>query len=148
MEKATNGAKETLLAKPNRITTGATYDVKVQVRGTRVTLFLDGQEWASFTDDRVTRTFTQVVTRDDATGELIVKVVNAQDRPAVTRVDLGGLRVRDRARMTVITGDPGEQNTRSAEPIQPATRTVGGIAGTFTRTFAPNSVTFLRIRTK
>ncbi|MGY3519622.1 alpha-L-arabinofuranosidase C-terminal domain-containing protein [Micromonospora sp. PTRAS2] len=148
VEKATNGAKETLLAKPNRITTGTTYDVRVQVRGTKVTLFLDGQEWASFTDDRVTRTFTQVVTRDDATGELIVKVVNAQDRPAVTRVDLGGLRVRDRARMTVITGDPGEQNTRSAEPIQPVTRTVGGIAGTFTRTFAPNSVTFLRIRTK
>jgi hypothetical protein len=50
--------------------------------------------------------------------------------------------------MTVITGDPGEQNTRSAEPIQPVTTTVGGIASVFTRTFPPNSVTFLRIRTK
>jgi hypothetical protein len=78
---------------------------------------------------------------------LIVKVVNAQDTPAVTKVDLGGLRVRDRARMTVITGDPGEQNTRSAEPIQPVTTTVD-VASTFTRTFAPNSVTFLRIRTR
>jgi hypothetical protein len=46
----------------------------------------------------------------------------------------------------VITGDPQEQNTRSAEPIQPVTTTVKGISSKFTRTFAPNSVTFLRIR--
>ncbi|MFI6820322.1 alpha-L-arabinofuranosidase C-terminal domain-containing protein [Micromonospora sp. NPDC050187] len=147
VEKATNGAKETLLAKPNTVATGTTYDVRVQVRGTRVTLFLDGREWGSFTDDRVTRPFAQVVTRDDATGELIVKVVNAQDRAAVTRIDLGGLRVGRKARMTVISGDPGEQNTRSAEPIQPVTSTVA-VASAFTRTFAPNSVTFLRIPTR
>ncbi|MEJ3746153.1 alpha-L-arabinofuranosidase C-terminal domain-containing protein [Actinomycetes bacterium KLBMP 9797] len=148
VEKATNGGKEILVAKPNAVTTGTTYDIRIQVRGTKVTLFLDGQEWASFVDDRVIQPFAQVVTRDDATGELIVKVVNAQDKPAVTRVDLGDVRVRGTARMTVISGDPGEQNTRSAEPIQPVTTTVDGITSAFTRTFEPNSVTFLRIRTK
>ena len=50
--------------------------------------------------------------------------------------------------MTVLAGDPGEQNTRSAEPIQPVTSTVQGIASTFTREFPANSVTFLRIRTR
>ncbi|TDC82540.1 alpha-N-arabinofuranosidase [Micromonospora sp. KC606] len=148
VEKATGGAKETLLAKPNTITTGTTYDIRIQVRGTRVTLLLDGQVWGSFTDDRVTRPFTQVVTRDEATGELIVKVVNAQDKPAVTRVDLGGLKVADTARATVISGDPGEANTRTAEPIQPVTSTLRGIGGDFVHTFPANSVTFLRIRTK
>ncbi|WP_243706281.1 alpha-L-arabinofuranosidase C-terminal domain-containing protein [Micromonospora sp. KC721] len=148
VEKATGGAKETLLAKPNSITTGTTYDIRIQVRGTRVTLLLNGQVWGSFTDDRVTRPFTQVVTRDDATGELIVKVVNAQDKPAVTRVDLGGLAVADTARATVISGDPGEANTRTAEPIQPVTSDLRGISGDFVHTFPANSVTFLRIRTK
>jgi len=148
VEKATNGGKEIMVAKPNAVTTGTTYDLRIQVRGTRVTLFLDGQEWASFDDDRVIQPFAQVVTRDDATGELIVKVVNAQDKPAVTKIDLGGIRVRGTARMTVISGDPGEQNTRTAEPIQPVTTTVDGIRSTFTRTFDPYSVTFLRIRTK
>ncbi|GAB7051444.1 hypothetical protein [Catenuloplanes indicus] len=81
-------------------------------------------------------------------GDLLVKVVNAQSSDAVTRIDLGGLRVRDRAQMTVITGDPGEQNTRSAEPIQPVTTTVRGISSDFTRTFPANSVTFLRLKTK
>jgi alpha-L-arabinofuranosidase len=146
IQKGTGGGKEIVLAKPNTITTGTTYDIRIEVRGTRVRLFLDGAEWGSFTDDQVTEPFAQVVTRDDATGELIVKVVNAQDTPAVTTVDLGRRKVAGQARMTVISGDPQEQNTRSAEPIQPVTTTVGGIRSTFTRTFAPNSVTFLRIR--
>jgi alpha-L-arabinofuranosidase len=146
IQKGAGGSKEIVLAKPNSIATGTTYDIRIQVRGTQVTLFLNGAEWGSFTDDQVTEPFAQVVTQDDATGELIVKVVNAQDTPAVTTVDLGGRKVAKQARMTVITGDPQEQNTRSAEPIQPVTTTVTGISSNFTRTFAPNSVTFLRIR--
>ncbi len=96
----------------------------------------------------MTAPVAQVITRDDRSGELIVKVVNAQDTAAVTRIDLKGLKVRDRARMTVITGDPAEQNTRSAEPIQPAVSTVSGISSDFTRTFPANSVTFLRLKTR
>jgi alpha-L-arabinofuranosidase len=148
VEKSVGGGKELMIAKPNAVTTGTTYDIRIEVRGTSVRLFLDGQEWGAFTDDKVIEPFAQVVTRDHRTGELILKVVNAQDTPAATRIDLGGQRVRSRARMTVITGDPGEQNTRSAEPIQPVTTTVGGIAPVFTRTFPANSVTFLRIRTR
>ena len=148
IQKGAGGSKEIVIAKPNSITAGQTYDIKVSVRGTEVTLYLNGTEWGSFTDDQVTEPFAQVVTRDERTGELIVKVVNAQDEPAVTKVDLGGLPVQSRARMTVISGDPQEQNTRSAEPIQPVTSTVTGIGSTFTRTFPPNSVTFLRLKTK
>ena len=148
IQKGAGGSKEIVLAKPNSIATGVTYDIRIAVRGTQVTLFLNGTEWGSFTDDRVTEPFAQVVTHDDATGELIVKVVNAQDSPAVTRVDLGGRTVAGHGRMTVIAGDPQEQNTRSAEPVQPVTTTVGGISPVFTRTFPANSVTFLRLKTK
>lgn len=148
VEKGVTSAKEQILTKPNTVTTGKTYDLRIQVRGTKVTLFVDGAEWASFDDNQVSEPFAQVVTEDTTAGELIVKVVNAQDTPAVTRVDLGGRKVARSARMTVITGDPGEQNTRSAEPIRPRTSTVHGIGSTFTREFAPNSVTFLRIKTR
>jgi len=92
--------------------------------------------------------FAQVITHDDRTGELIVKVVNAANTPALTRIDLGGRKVRPIGRMTVLAGDPGEQNTRSAEPIQPVESTVSGISSSFTRTFEANSVTFLRLRTR
>jgi len=148
VEKAVNGAKTTLLAKPNTIESGRTYDISIKVRGGQVELYLDGALWGSFRDDAVTEPFAQVVTRDVARNQLIVKVVNAQDAPARTTVDLGGARVVGKAQMTVISGDPEAQNTRSAQPIAPVTTTVKGITSTFTRTFEPNSVTFLRVQLK
>ena len=54
----------------------------------------------------------------------------------MTTVDLGKRKVvSGKARMTVITGDPQEQNTRSAEPILPETTIIGGVSSKFTRTF-------------
>ena len=148
VEKAVGGAKQTLLAKPNTIETGRTYDVTVKIRGGQVELYLDGALWGSFRDDAVTEPLAQVVTRDVARHQLIVKVVNAQDAPALTTIDLHGARVMGRAEMTVISGDPEAQNTRTAQPIAPVTTTVKGIDSTFTRTFEPNSVTFLRVQMK
>jgi alpha-L-arabinofuranosidase len=148
IEKATGSAdaKEQLITRPDTVVTGRTYNLTIQVRGTKVTLIRDGEVWGSFDDNQVTEPFAQVVTHDDRTGELIVKVVNAADAPAVTKVDLGGLKVARTARMTVLAGDPGEQNTRSAEPIQPVTSTAGGIGSSFTRMFPASSVTFLRLK--
>ena len=148
VEKAVGGAKQTLLAKPNTIETGRTYDITVKVRGGQVELYLDGALWSSFRDDAVTEPFAQVVTRDVARRQLVVKVVNAQDAPALTTVDLHGARVMGKAEMTVISGDPEAQNTRTAAPVAPVTTTVKGISSTFTRTFEPNSVTFLRVQLK
>ena len=148
VQKGAGDSKEIVLAKPGSVQTGKTYDVRVQVRGTKVTLLLDGVVWGSFDDNRATEPFAQVITHDDRTGELIVKVVNAADTPALTRIDLGGLHVARTGRMTVLAGDPQEQNTRSASPIQPVTTTVGGLGSDFTRTFPADSVTFLRLRTR
>jgi alpha-L-arabinofuranosidase len=148
VEKAVNGAKQTLLAKPNTIETGRTYDVTVKVRGGQVELYLDGALWGSFRDDAVTEPFAQVVTRDLAKNQLIVKVVNAQSSPARTTIRLGDIRVVGRAEMTVISGDPEAQNTRTAQPVQPVTSTIKDVAPTFTRTFAPNSVSFIRVQMK
>ena len=53
IQKGVGGAKEIVLAKPNSIATGTTYDIRIEVRGTQVTLFLNGTEWGSFTDDAV-----------------------------------------------------------------------------------------------
>ena len=148
VEKATGSAdaKEQLLTRPDTVITGQTYHLTIRVRGTQVTLLRDGEVWGSFDDNRVIEPFAQVVTRDNRTGELIVKVVNAQDTPARTTIDLGRLRVRPTARMTVLAGDPGEQNTRSAAPIQPVTSTITGVGSRFTREFPADSVTFLRIK--
>ena len=146
VEKVVGGGKSTLVSNGTRIDTGHVYDVRVEVRGRHVALFLDGQKWGEFTDDKVAEPFRQVVTRDVATGEFVVKVVNAQDNAARTRIDLG-VPVSPTARVTVLQGRPDDVNTEFTQPIRPRFEQAR-VASSFTHTFPPNSVTFFRIRSR
>jgi alpha-L-arabinofuranosidase len=146
VEQAVDGGKSSLMSKPGTIETGRAYDLEVKVRGRQVTLLLDGQEWGSFTDDKPAEPFRQVVTRDAKTGDLIVKVVNAQPVAARTAIDLGGAKVRAKARVTTLSAAPDAVNTETATPVAPVTSTFSGVAEEFSYTFPANSVTFLRIK--
>jgi alpha-L-arabinofuranosidase len=146
VEQAVDGGKSTLVSKAGSIETGRAYDIDIKVRGRQVTLLLDGQEWGSFTDDKPAEPFRQVVTKDKKTGDLIVKVVNAQAADARTAIDLGGARVRSKAGVTTLAAAPDAVNTETATAVAPVTSTFSGVADTFTYTFPANSVTFLRIR--
>ncbi|MFF5145811.1 alpha-L-arabinofuranosidase C-terminal domain-containing protein [Streptomyces sp. NPDC013157] len=148
VEQAVDGGKSTLIAKPGSVDTGRAYDVGIKVRGRQVTLYLDGQEWGSFTDDKPAEPFRQVVTEDRKTGDLIVKVVNAQSAAARTAVDLGGAEVAKKAKVTTLAAAPGAVNTEASTAVAPVTSTLTGVADTFTYTFPANSITFLRIRRK
>ncbi|MEV0603050.1 alpha-L-arabinofuranosidase C-terminal domain-containing protein [Streptomyces sp. NPDC050315] len=147
VEKTVDGAKQTMAGTEDgtKIETGRTYDLQVKVRGRQVSLYLDGKKWGGFTDDAKAEPFRQVVTEDKKTGELIVKVVNAQDAAARTRIDLG-TEVASTARLTTLQGDPDAVNTADARPIAPRQSTLRGVARQFTHTFPANSVTFLRIK--
>ncbi|MET7655983.1 alpha-L-arabinofuranosidase C-terminal domain-containing protein [Streptomyces sp. NPDC005486] len=146
VEQAVDGGKSTLISKAGSVETGRAYDVDVKVRGRQVTLYLDGQEWGSFTDDKPAEPFRQVVTKDRKTGDLIVKVVNAQSADARTAIDLGGAKVASRAKVTTLAAAPDAVNTEAKTAVAPVTSTFTGVADEFTYTFPANSITFLRIR--
>ncbi len=146
VEKAVGGAKQTLIQQAGSVETGRAYDLRVEVRGRQVSLYVDGEKWGGFTDDKVAEPFRQVVTRDKRTGELIVKVVNAQAAPARTQVDLGVRPDSRTAKVTTLAADPAAENTQDATPVAPQQSTVDGIDRTFTYTFPAHSVTFLRIK--
>ncbi|WP_447007067.1 alpha-L-arabinofuranosidase C-terminal domain-containing protein [Saccharothrix isguenensis] len=146
VEEAEGGGKSTLISDGTTIEAGRTYDLRIEVRGRQVRLFLDGQKWGEFTDDKVAEPFRQVVTRDQSTGELIVKVVNAQADAARTKIDLGRhTKVRPIARATVLRGGPDDVNTEFDQPVR-AAETKVKVSNSFTHTFPPHSVTFLRIK--
>ena len=86
-----------------------------------------------------------MVTEDARTGDLLLKVVNAQPAEARTSVDLGSVRVSPRARVTTLAAEPEDTNTETDTPVTPVTSTFRGVAPTFSYTFPPNSVTFVRI---
>ncbi|MEU0942541.1 alpha-L-arabinofuranosidase C-terminal domain-containing protein [Streptomyces canus] len=146
VEQAVDGGKSTLISKAGSVETGRAYDIDVKVRGRQVTLLLDGQEWGSFTDDKPAEPFRQVVTKDQKTGDLIVKVVNAQDSAARTAIDLGRAKVASRARVTTLAAAPDAVNSETSTAVTPVRSTFDGVAGKFSYTFPANSVTFLRIR--
>ncbi|WP_328938970.1 carbohydrate binding domain-containing protein [Streptomyces tauricus] len=146
VEQAVDGGKSTLISKAGSIETGRAYDIDIKVRGRQVTLLLDGQEWGSFTDDKPAEPFRQVVTQDQKTGDLIVKVVNAQAADARTAVDLGSAKVRSKASVTTLAAAPDAVNTETGTAVAPVTSTFSGVARKFTYTFPANSVTFLRIK--
>ncbi|MFE9971359.1 alpha-L-arabinofuranosidase C-terminal domain-containing protein [Streptomyces hirsutus] len=146
VEQAVDGGKSTLISRAGSIETGRAYDIDVKVRGRQVTLSLDGQEWGSFTDDKPAEPFRQVVTEDDRTGDLIVKVVNAQPAEARTAIDLGGARTASTARVTTLAAEADAMNTETDTPVTPVASTLRGVSGRFTYTFPENSVTFLRIK--
>ncbi|MGW0944523.1 alpha-L-arabinofuranosidase C-terminal domain-containing protein [Streptomyces sp. NPDC002623] len=146
VEQAVDGGKSTLISKAGSVETGRAYDVDVKVRGRQVTLYLDGKEWGSFTDDKPAEPFRQVVTKDKKTGDLIVKVVNAQATDARTAIDLGGAKVASKAKVTTLAAAPDAVNSQTRTPVAPVTSTFTGVAAKFSYTFPANSVTFLRIR--
>lgn len=146
VEQASDGGKSTLVSKAGSIETGRAYDIDVKVRGRQVTLYLDGQEWGSFTDDKPAEPFRQIVTKDAKTGDLIVKVVNAQAAQARTTIDLGRTKVKSKAAVTTLAAAPDAVNTETATPVAPVRSSFSGVASKFTYTFPANSVTFLRIK--
>ncbi|NEB02361.1 alpha-L-arabinofuranosidase C-terminal domain-containing protein [Streptomyces sp. SID13726] len=146
VEQAVDGGKSTLISKAGSVETGRAYDVDVKVRGRQVTLYLDGQEWGSFKDDKPAEPFRQVATLDKKTGDLIVKVVNAQDSAARTAIDLGRAKVASKARVTTLAADPDAVNSETSTAVAPVKSTFDGVAGKFSYTFPANSVTFLRIK--
>ncbi len=147
VEKSVGGAKQTMIQDTTKIETGRSYDLRVEVRGRQVTLYLDGEKWGSFTDDKPAEPFRQVVTRDKATGDLIVKVVNAQAAQARTKIDLGRAKVASKARVTTLAADPAAENTKDKSPVKPVDSVLDGVGPSFSYTFPAHSVTFLRIKT-
>lgn len=139
VEKATGGTKTNVLEKNTRIVTGKSYDIKVEVRGRTAKLFLDGALWGTINEEAVDPVY-QVVTQDDATGDTVVKVVNAA--PYSAKVDVkvtGSMEVAGEAAVTTLAGTSPTNMARSESVF-------AGASNAFTYQFEPSSVTFLRLK--
>ncbi|MEO7933323.1 MAG: alpha-L-arabinofuranosidase C-terminal domain-containing protein [Chthoniobacterales bacterium] len=131
------------------IETGRWYDLKVELNGDRVRCWLDGKLIHDFRRPKLT---TQAIyasaTRDTATGEIILKVVNTAASPTETSIDLVGIaKLSGPARALVLTSEsPNDENSLAApHKIAPRTEEFTLSGTRFTRSFPGNSFTVLRI---
>lgn len=147
VEKSSNGAKSTLINHDTVIETGRTYDLKIEVEGRNITGYVDGEQAFTVEDKEAIEPLYQVVTRDEDTGEITLKVVNAQDQAVATDIDLEGQRLKSKGEVTTIACDPGCDNMLGQDQVvYPETENVKGLGNEFTYEFQPYSVTFITLK--
>ena len=148
LEKCSGGGKSIVGPQvPGSIETGRWYDIRIELTGSRIRCYLDGRLITEATDSEL-RSLYATSSRDIATGEVIVKVVNYSDRSQRATVSLRGVRnVGSRGRAIVLTSASPDDENSFAEPtkVTAVERRFTCPGPTFSYAFAPYSVTVLRV---
>ncbi len=142
----------TLDSKPSHIEIDRWYDLKVTVSGKNVKCWLDGvliHDVDFDVNTKVTSLYSVAAT-DEKTGDLIVKVVNANTQSLETEITLNGAKVTGQGTVTVLTSEGGRDENTLAEPtkVSPKTETVNFSGTDLKRSFPGNSLTVLRLQTQ
>ena len=139
--------------KPGEIKTGQWYDIRVEVKDRTVKCYLNGQLVHDVVDDPVKKITSLYAcsSKEDLTGDVIVKVVNASEAALETKLNLvGGKKLTGRGTAVVLTSASGKDENSLAEPakVSPKTEPVSFTGTSFTHAFPGNSFTVFRLKTK
>ena len=140
-------------ARPGTIETGRWYDLKLEVAGRRVKCYLDGQliHDVDFESDEQIAALYACAAHDDATGDVIVKVVNTSANPLNTEINLAGAKnLTGQGEAIVLTSEsPADENTLdNPTRVSPKTEEFDFSGAGLTREFPGNSFTVLRLKTR
>jgi len=150
IEQCNNGGKNTLGGDhAGRIETGRWYDIRIEVRGTNVRCFLDGEKIHDVNDVRIEKPLHVVAGRSDRTGEVILKLVNVAKTDYDAEISLAGVgKVASEAALTVLTsGDPADENSLATpRKVAPVAGKITNADRRFHHTLPANSLTILRLK--
>lgn len=136
--KAVHGAVET-----NRW-----YDLKIEVKDRHLRCYLDGVLTNEQELPRVD-TVLAISGRDEATGDIILKVVNTSDAPASMALSfVGDIHIAREASAIVLTSaNPTDENSfENPTKIAPIAMKITGAGPAFTHEFAPYSLSVIRLK--
>ncbi|MFC4335454.1 alpha-L-arabinofuranosidase C-terminal domain-containing protein [Salininema proteolyticum] len=146
VEVGSGGSKSTLVEHDTTVEDGRTYHLELRVEGRTITGLVDGEEAFSFEHELTVEPLYQVVTRDSATGDAVLKVVNARDTAMTTDVELTGADLASTGSVTTLECAESCDNVLGEEPVlQPVEETSSDLGNSFSYEFAPHSVTFIRL---
>ena len=108
--------------------------------------YLDGTLVSEAVYPRVD-TVLAIAGRDEKTGDVIIKTVNTSAEPVPMTIRVNGAAALKSGRVTVLTSaSPTDENSFDAPTkIAPVTSALTGVTPSFTYTFAPYSLTILRV---
>jgi alpha-L-arabinofuranosidase len=148
------GGNKTEIGRPSPVTveTGRWYDIRIEVQGSRIRCFLDDRLISEVIDaPPVPPTpIYATASRDLATGDVILKVVNVASGAQQLQIDLQGVKeVARTATAEVLAGLPQEVNTvDEPERVAPKTVPLTDAGRTFQHAFPAFSVSVLRLKVR
>jgi alpha-L-arabinofuranosidase len=130
---------------------GKWYDVKIEIKGSSVKGYLDGILVQQVGDDRTNvKSLCVSASRDDKSGDIILKIVNTAAEPLETQIDLKGAGILSGSGKAIVltSANPLDENTLE-DPTKVSAKTeMITFSGTaLTRTFSGNSFTVIRTAT-
>ncbi|MGN6554501.1 MAG: alpha-L-arabinofuranosidase C-terminal domain-containing protein [Verrucomicrobiota bacterium] len=140
----------TIAGKNGSIQTGKWYDIRVVVRGSNIKCYLDGKLVHDVNLARTSAIFASA-TRNQKSGEIIVKVVNTSADAVETELNLNGAKkLAPNAEVIVLTSEKAtdENSIDSPTKVSPKAETLKLQDSNFTHRFPGNSLTVLRLGAK
>ncbi len=143
------GPLHPVVRKPGSIENGRWYDIKIQLEGERIKVWLDGEPlFDQVVQNALKQRLYAVAGMDDQAREIVVKFVNPAADPQPVTLNLTGKKVAaQKARRIMLEGKPDDVNTLE-QPLRVApkedTVEIGGAVSQVM--LAPHSLTILRIK--
>lgn len=122
------------------------YEIELQVKNGEVECLLDGKHLMSY---REPDKFFSLAGKDEKTGEIILKVVNAYGTAMTTTVDFRGKgKVESSGKVITISAEASDKENSLEFPQKyvPVEENFNSFAPVFDYTFKPYSITILRIQ--
>lgn len=151
LERSVNGDKTPLGASAaTTVETGRWYDIRIEVKGRQIRCYLDGKLITTATDAPVMPNMPiyASATREDKSGDIILKVVNVAAEAQSLQINVqGGGRIGRTAVGQVLSGQPGNVNTtEQPTKVAPQTVRITGTSKNFTHEFPAHSVSVIRLK--
>jgi alpha-L-arabinofuranosidase len=128
------------------------YNVKIEIKGNAVKGYLDGKLVQEITESEANiKSLNTSASRDDKTGDIILKVVNVSAKPVKAKINLNGVeKLSGKGRSIVLTSaSPLDENTlENPTKVSPKSEDIKLSGTTLNRTFPGNSLTVIRLATK
>jgi alpha-L-arabinofuranosidase len=140
-------------SKPSQVEENHWYDIKLSVSGKNVKCWLDGKLIHDVEYESGGKLMSLYATsaRDEKSGDIIVKAVNASTNVLETELDLSGAKnlVGSGTSIVLTSGSGTDENTiENPTKVSPKSETINFTGSTIRRMFPANSLTVLRLKTK
>ena len=141
IEMKTSGGGQTIADDvPGQIETGRWYDIKIVTSGRNIKCYLDGKLIHDANVPPPPASLAAVSTRDEKTGDVLVKVVNMSSEACNADLRLSNLPglTGEGAAMTMTSDNPNDENSfATPEKIKPRNSSLSGLSSNFKHAFPP-----------